>query len=138
MTHTTSTPTPSIRARHTATCYAHAVGCAVENIAEWDAETHARNSTDPIEQGDGYLTDGTVSCVCADGVSQRLAGTLAAGYAALDDADVDDEPETFTCECGDHEYPVVPGTDESTWCECGARLNEQRQALADGEQAPTR
>ncbi|MGF0118821.1 hypothetical protein ACQFYA_21210 [Promicromonospora sp. Marseille-Q5078] len=84
MTHTTSTPTPSIRARHTATCYAHAIGCAVENIAEWDAETRAAHSTDPIEHGDDYLADGTVSCYCATGVAEQSAATLAAGYAAID------------------------------------------------------
>jgi len=41
------------------------------------------------------------------------------------------EPETFTCECGDAEYPLTPGDDESTWCECGARLDEQRERIAD-------
>lgn len=36
---------------------------------------------------------------------------------------------TFTCECGDAEHPVAPGVDDSLWCECGARLDEQRDRL---------
>ncbi|MGC5168710.1 hypothetical protein [Luteimicrobium sp. DT211] len=37
----------------------------------------------------------------------------------------------FTCRsCGDVEHPVSPSEDDSLWCECGARLDVQRDALA--------
>jgi hypothetical protein len=37
------------------------------------------------------------------------------------------EPATFTCECGEHEYPIVlTDNDESIWCECGQRIEPQR------------
>ncbi|MFB7890359.1 hypothetical protein ACFCZ3_20135 [Cellulosimicrobium cellulans] len=40
--------------------------------------------------------------------------------------------ETFTCTaCGDAEHPVTPGDDDSLWCECGARLDEQRERVLD-------
>ncbi|GIG22462.1 hypothetical protein Cch01nite_31860 [Cellulomonas chitinilytica] len=38
-------------------------------------------------------------------------------------------PETFMCECGDVEHPAVPDDDDSTWCECGLRLDAQRARL---------
>lgn len=36
----------------------------------------------------------------------------------------------FTCECGERTYPLVrPATgDDSTWCECGRRIDDQRAA----------
>lgn len=38
--------------------------------------------------------------------------------------------ETFTCKCGDFEYPLADDSqDESTWCECGLRIDEQRQRI---------
>lgn len=52
--------------QHTEDCRAHAIGCAAENIAEWDADTRATGNTDPIQVGDGYLTDGTADCLCWD------------------------------------------------------------------------
>lgn len=91
MTHTTSTTTEAtaLRAQHTATCYAYAVGCAVENIhsAALDAGTRAwALNADPIAEGEGYLADGLADCRCI-GVSEYAAATLAAGYAAVDAAD---------------------------------------------------
>jgi hypothetical protein len=41
------------------------------------------------------------------------------------------EPATFICRCGDEEHPVVPGDDDSVWCPCGLRLDEQRERIAD-------
>lgn len=39
---------------------------------------------------------------------------------------------TFTCQaCGEVEHPIKPTEDASTWCECGARLDEQRQHIQD-------
>lgn len=35
----------------------------------------------------------------------------------------------FACECGEAQHPVTPGADDSLWCECGARLDEQRENL---------
>lgn len=44
------------------------------------------------------------------------------------------EPETFICrECGDEEHPVVPGPEDSLWCDCGARLDGQRARDAAAE-----
>lgn len=35
---------------------------------------------------------------------------------------------TFTCNCGEFEYPIVESDDEeSTWCECGLRIDQQRE-----------
>lgn len=39
--------------------------------------------------------------------------------------------ETFICrECGE-EHPVIPGPEDSLWCDCGARLDDQRARIAD-------
>ena len=36
--------------------------------------------------------------------------------------------ETFVCKCGDYDYPIVKIDDEeSTWCECGFRIADQRE-----------
>jgi hypothetical protein len=41
------------------------------------------------------------------------------------------ELETFLCrECGE-EHPVVPGPEDSLWCDCGARLDDQRDRITD-------
>lgn len=37
-----------------------------------------------------------------------------------------DAAVTFTCDCGDVEHPVDPAHDESVWCECGLRVDDQR------------
>lgn len=34
---------------------------------------------------------------------------------------------TFTCACGEHDYDLdTDENDESTWCECGLRIADQR------------
>jgi hypothetical protein len=39
--------------------------------------------------------------------------------------------DTFTCKCGEYEYPLIVTEDvyenESVWCECGLRIQEQRE-----------
>jgi hypothetical protein len=40
------------------------------------------------------------------------------------------EPATFTCHECDEQHPLVPGEDDSLWCVCGARLDEQRDRIA--------
>jgi hypothetical protein len=37
--------------------------------------------------------------------------------------------DTFVCGCGDYEYPLVESDDgdEYTWCECGLRIDQQRE-----------
>lgn len=42
---------------------------------------------------------------------------------------------TFTCDaCGIHGHAIEPGEDDSAWCECGARLDEQRQRIQDAKE----
>lgn len=40
-----------------------------------------------------------------------------------------DPGERFDCPCQEHDYPLWgPGPDESTWCQCGLRIDDQRVA----------
>lgn len=41
----------------------------------------------------------------------------------------DNRTVTFTCQCGEQTFPLVfnPEDDESVWCECGLRIQEQRE-----------
>ena len=55
--------------------------------------------------------------------SLPAGGTLPAADPVLE--------ATFTCPCGEFEYPLEPPEDgdESVWCECGLRLDQQRELL---------
>lgn len=45
--------------------------------------------------------------------------------------------DTFTCSCGEYSYPLAEaGEDESTWCECGRRIDVQRE-MAQVDPVPT-
>lgn len=54
---------------HKFTCRSHAIGCAVENIAEsarsldLDVSDWAMTA-DPIAEGDTYLSEGIATCYC--------------------------------------------------------------------------
>lgn len=34
---------------------------------------------------------------------------------------------TFTCKCGEFDYPLEDTEDESVWCPCGLRIDQQRE-----------
>ena len=74
---------------HSLACRAHAIGNAVENIADWDADTRATyaSESDPIVTGDDYLADGTATCLCnatAETIDV-MSPWITKGRAALDD-----------------------------------------------------
>lgn len=78
---------------------------------------HAEGSTRPNVQMAG--------AIYGDEAPWFIKGWDAAAEAAV-------EPATFVCRsCKDEEYPVVPGEDDSVWCVCGVRLDEQRERIAD-------
>ena len=60
---TQSCPRPHRYRQHTASCYAHALGRAVET---WrDATLHASQPLDgPLQWAARFLSEGTVSCYC--------------------------------------------------------------------------
>jgi hypothetical protein len=77
----------------------------------------------------GDTKGNVVEYVTIDPTSANWAPAFALS-AALDAA----EPAKFTCrKCGEEEHPVVPGEDGSVWCPCGARLDEQRDRIAEEE-----
>jgi len=82
-------------AKHRIWCRAHAVGCAVQNIRDAstdDALSRTWAATaNPVTVGDGYLEDGSATCIChtvaASSVPSRAYGLqIGLGLDALDSA----------------------------------------------------
>lgn len=73
---------------HSTACRAHAIGCAVENIRDMEPGLPEPIALEPITVGDGYLVDGTASCLCRDSDEALvpLAPWIIRGLAVLDAA----------------------------------------------------
>lgn len=103
-----------------------------------DAVVDAR---DQVEKS-AYIEDDLPASEAAHQWQQgRLTGAVTCavcGLLPLDQDDVDtmcrSRSATFTCGCGEHEHPLWPDAeDDSTWCECGLRIEQERdrhQAIA--------
>jgi hypothetical protein len=89
--------------QHTEDCRAHAISCAAENIAEWDADTRATENTDPIQVGDGYLTDGTADCLCWDRNTAWAISWIRKGRKII----ADGTPVFTTIQVDAHGRPVI-------------------------------
>jgi hypothetical protein len=75
---------------------------------------------------------------CGRGIADERERALRT-RAGLPYPDPEDEVETFKCKCGDYSYPLVKTDDEEdVWCECGLRIEPQRevaQQIRDEEES---